>query len=143
MGEVGATVAQVALGDPNHATWEEGSKLVDAFKSSSIKISASMIGYPGEDYTSPATIQATGGFGDLKTRQDCLGIFRHAVNQTSELEVPILLSHAGFIPEPDEKGRAEFVDCLGGGPSQVLNARLHVHHHRFVPGKDDMIDQGP
>ncbi len=113
MGEVGATVAQVALGDPNHATWEEGSKLVDAFKSSSIKISAAMIGYPGEDYTSPATIQATGGFGNLATRQDCLGIFRHAVNQTAELGVPILLSHAGFIPEPDEKERNEFIDCLG------------------------------
>ncbi len=113
MGEVGASVAQIALGDPNHATWEEGSKLVDALRASSIGISAAMIGYPGEDYTSPATIQATGGFGNLATRKECLAIFRHAVKQTAELEVPILLSHAGFIPEPGEEGRDEFVDCLG------------------------------
>lgn len=113
MEEVGATVAQVALGDPNHATWREGAGLVRALGQSSIEISATMIGYPGEDYTSPATIQATGGFGNPETRQACLATFRHAVNQTAELGVPILVSHAGFIPEPGEEGRSEFVDCIG------------------------------
>lgn len=113
MEEVGATVAQVALGDPNHATWQEGAGLVQALRQSSIEITATMIGYPGEDYTSPATIQATGGFGNPETRQSCLGIFRHAVNQTAELGVPIIVSHAGFIPEPGEEGRDAFVDCIG------------------------------
>ncbi len=112
MDTVGAQVAQVALGDPNHATWEEGAGFLDALKASSLDISATMIGYPGEDYTSPATIQATGGFGNPETRAVCLGIFRHAVNQTAELGVPILLSHAGFIPDPGEEARDGFLDCI-------------------------------
>ena len=31
---------------------------------SGIVLTSAMLGFPGEDYTSPATIQATGGFGD-------------------------------------------------------------------------------
>lgn len=112
MDAVGATVCQVALGDPNHATWEEGDGLIDALRSSGLAISAMMIGYPGEDYTSPATIKATGGFGDPSTRQECLEIFKYAVDRTAELGISNLMSHAGFIPEADDPVRLSFLDCL-------------------------------
>ncbi len=113
MEQVGAVVVQVALGDPNHATWEEGERLIEVLKKSHLEISATMLGYPGEDYASPATIKASGGFGDAGTREERLGMFRRAVEQTAELEVPYLTSHAGFIPEPDSSQRQSFLDCLG------------------------------
>jgi sugar phosphate isomerase/epimerase len=71
-----------------------------------------MIGYPGEDYTSPATIRRTGGFGDPATRPERLAIFRQAVDQTVEMGLKILASHGGFIPEPSSAERTSFLDCL-------------------------------
>ena len=112
MKEVGAGVAQVALGDPNHATWKEGADIVRALKDSNIEMSASMIGYPGEDYTSPATIKKTGGFGDPALRKERMEIFKRAVDMTRELDLEIIASHAGFIPEPEDPGRGSFLDCL-------------------------------
>jgi sugar phosphate isomerase/epimerase len=112
MSDVGAAVTQVALGDPNHAQWQEGKEIVSALKKSHLEISATMIGYPGEDYTSPATIQKTGGFGDPATRSERLSMFSRAVDMTVELGVKILASHAGFIPPPGDPGRMPFLDCL-------------------------------
>ena len=112
MKEVGAAVTQVALGDPNHASWKEGSGIVPALKGSHLEISGTMIGYPGEDYTTPETIRRTGGFGDPATREERLGIFRRAVDMTAELGAKLLASHAGFIPGPEDPARASFLDCL-------------------------------
>lgn len=112
MRDVGAAVVQVALGDPNHASWKEGADIVKALKASHLEMSAAMIGYPGEDYASPATIRQTGGFGDPGTRRERIAMFRRAVDMTAELELKILASHAGFIPEPEDPERGPFLDCL-------------------------------
>ena len=71
-----------------------------------------MIGFPGEDYTSPETIRQTGGFGDSATRSERLDIFRQAVDQTAALGLRCLCSHAGFIPEDDGAERSSFLDCI-------------------------------
>ena len=110
--EVGAAVTQVALGDPNHATWKEGAGFIKSLRQSHLEVSAAMIGYPGEDYTTPQTIQKTGGFGDPETRKERLVIFKQAVDMTAELELPILASHAGFIPPPNDPDRGPLLDCL-------------------------------
>lgn len=112
MKDVGAAVVQVALGDPNHASWQEGAEIVKVLKRSHLDISATMIGYPGEDYTTPQTIKATGGFGDPATRGERMKIFKRAVDMTAELGVKILASHGGFIPEPGSPDRMAFLDCL-------------------------------
>jgi L-ribulose-5-phosphate 3-epimerase len=113
LGEVGASSVQLALGDPNHASWKEGDRLVEAAKKASFEITAAMIGFPGEDYTTPETIRRTGGFGDPARRRERLDIFRWAVDRTVELGVEILSTHAGFIPEPEDPERGGFIDCLG------------------------------
>jgi len=112
MKDVGAAVTQVALGDPNHATWKEGADLVKALKKSHLEISATMIGYPGEDYTTPQSIQKTGGFGDPATRRERLEMFKRAVDMTQDLGLTLLASHGGFIPEVGDPGRSSFLDCL-------------------------------
>jgi L-ribulose-5-phosphate 3-epimerase len=113
MNEVGAGLTQIGLGDPTHGTWKEGHDLLKALKEAKVEISATMIGYPGEDYTTPETIRRTGGFGDPATRAERLKIFRAAVDQTAEMGMKILASHAGFIPPAGSPERASFLDCLG------------------------------
>lgn len=112
MTEVGAASTQVALGDPNHATWKEGPNFIKALKQSHLEVTGTMIGYPGEDYTTPQTIQRTGGFGDPALRKARLELFKKAVEMTAELGSKILASHAGFIPEPGSPERGSFLDCL-------------------------------
>ena len=109
--QVGADVVQIGLGDPNHGSWEEGGRFDELLKESCLKLSAAMIGFPQEDYTSPATIRKTGGFGDPATRAECLTIFRDAVDRTAALGLEMLLAHAGFIPEDDGPERSSFLDC--------------------------------
>ena len=110
--EVGAAVVQIGLGDPTHGTWKEGGGFLGVLRESPLKLTGAMIGYPGEDYTSPRTIRKTGGFGDPGTRAERMKIFRQAVDQTAELGLTNLCSHAGFVPEPESPERASFLDCL-------------------------------
>ena len=110
--EVGAEVVQIGLGDPTHGSWDEGDGFLAALKDSGLSLSGTMIGFPGEDYTSPATIRQTGGFGDPATRSERLDIFRLAVDQTAALGLRCLCSHAGFIPEDDGAERSSFLDCI-------------------------------
>ena len=41
-----------------------------------------MLGFPGEDYTTPQAIQATGGFGDPSTRPERLERLAWALDRT-------------------------------------------------------------
>jgi sugar phosphate isomerase/epimerase len=113
LGEVGASAVQIGLGDPTHGTWKEGDRMVEMAKKASFEITAAMIGFAGEDYTTPDTIKRTGGFGDPATRRERLETFRWAVDRTVELGVEVLTAHAGFIPEPGSPDRSAFIDCLG------------------------------
>jgi hypothetical protein len=53
---------------PHHASWEEGDALPEAARASGLTFTGAMLGFPGEDYTTPQTIQATGGFGNPADR---------------------------------------------------------------------------
>jgi len=110
--EVGAEVVQVGIGDPTHGAWDEGESFVETLQATGLELSGTMIGFPGEDYTSPATIRESGGFGDPALRTERLGIFRYAVDKTAELGLQCLCSHAGFIPEADGPERSSFLDCI-------------------------------
>jgi len=71
-----------------------------------------MLGFPGEDYTTPQTIKATGGFGDPSTRAERLERLRWALDRTRALGLSDLTLHAGFIPEPHDPGRKAMLETL-------------------------------
>src|SRR3954449_2785860 len=106
------SVVQLACGDPHHAAWDEGDGMPAAAKAAGLKISGTMLGFPGEDYTTPQTIQKTGGFGDPATRAERLERLRWALDRTRALGLPDLMLHAGFIPEPGQADRKPFLDTL-------------------------------
>jgi len=106
-------VVQIACGDPHHADWEEGDHLPVAARAAGFRMTGAMLGFPGEDYTTPQTIQETGGFGNPATRPERLERFQWALNRTRALGLSDLMMHAGFLPEPDDADRKPFLDTLG------------------------------
>jgi L-ribulose-5-phosphate 3-epimerase len=111
--ELGIDVVQIACGDPHHAAWEEGDRLPEVARAAGFRLTGAMLGFPGEDYTTPQTIQKTGGFGDPATRPERLQRFRWALDRTRALGLSDLMLHAGFLPEPDASDRKPFLDTLG------------------------------
>jgi sugar phosphate isomerase/epimerase len=110
---LGIDVVQIACGDPHHAAWDEGDNLPQAARSAGFRMTGAMLGFPGEDYTTPQTIQHTGGFGNPATRAERLERFAWALERTRALGLTDLMLHAGFIPEPGEPDRRAFLDTLG------------------------------
>lgn len=110
--KLGIDVVQIACGDPHHAAWDEGDKMPGAARAAGFRMTGAMLGFPGEDYTTPQTIQKTGGFGDPATRPQRLERFQWAVERTVALGLKDIMLHAGFIPEPKEPDRKPFLDTL-------------------------------
>lgn len=112
LGELGVNVVQIACGDPHHASWEEGDNLPEVARASGITFTGAMLGFPGEDYTTPQTIKQTGGFGDPADRPARLARLRWALDRTLALGLSDLMLHAGFLPEADDPGRSAMLDTL-------------------------------
>src|SRR5438874_1927252 len=112
LNRLGIDVVQIACGDPHHASWDEGDAMPAAAKAAGFRMSGSMLGFPGEDYTTPATIERTGGFGDPATRPERLERFEWGLRRTQELGLSDIMLHAGFIPEAGDPGRRPFLDTL-------------------------------
>lgn len=112
MDRLGIDVVQIACGDPHHAAWEEGEALPQAARAAGFRMTGCMLGFPGEDYTTPQTIQKTGGFGNPADRPERLKRFEWALTRTKDLGLSDLMLHAGFLPEPGDPDRKPFLDTL-------------------------------
>jgi sugar phosphate isomerase/epimerase len=111
--QLGVNVVQIACGDPYHASWNEGDDMPEAALAAGFDLTGAMLGFPGEDYTTPQTIQKTGGFGDPATRPERLERFAWALDRTLALGLADIMLHAGFLPEPGDPDRKPFLDTLG------------------------------
>ena len=58
---------------------------VEAARAAGFRMTGAMLGFPGEDYTTPATIQKSGGFGNPADRPERLKRFQWALDRTLEL----------------------------------------------------------
>ena len=119
MDSLGLKAVQIACGDPQHASWEEGEEMPKAALAAGLVMTGTMLGFPGEDYTSPATIQKTGGFGDPNTRADRLDRLDWALARTFALGLKDMMLHAGFLPEPHDPIRKAFLDTLGDAAARA------------------------
>jgi sugar phosphate isomerase/epimerase len=112
MDRLGTDVVQIACGDPHHASWDEGDGLPEIARSAGLRLTGAMLGFPGEDYTTPQTIQKTGGFGNPADRPERLKRLQWALDRTRALGLTDLMLHGGFIPEPKDPDRKPFLDTL-------------------------------
>ena len=112
LGDLGVNATQIACGDPHHASWSEGDDMPRAARGSGLVLTGAMLGFAGEDYTTPQSIQATGGFGDPATRPERLERLAWALDRTVALGLADLTLHAGFLPEAGDPGRKGMLDTL-------------------------------
>jgi sugar phosphate isomerase/epimerase len=112
MDQLGIDVVQIACGDPHHASWDEGDRMPDAAKAAGFRMTGAMLGFPGEDYTTPQTIQRTGGFGPKELRSERLERFRWALDRVKKLGLSDLMLHAGFLPHERDPERKPLLDVL-------------------------------
>ncbi len=112
LASLGINVVQIACGDPHHASWEEGDSMPAVAHRSGMIMTGAMLGFPGEDYTTPASIKATGGFGDPALRPERINRLKWALDRTIALGLSDLSLHAGFIPEPGDPARASMLETL-------------------------------
>ena len=110
--QLGVNVVQIACGDPHHASWDEGEAMPAAAHDSGIVMTGAMLGFPGEDYTTPLTIKETGGFGNPALRTERIERLKWAIHRTMALGLSDLSLHAGFLPAPDEPGRSAVLATL-------------------------------
>jgi L-ribulose-5-phosphate 3-epimerase len=109
---LGINTVQIACGDPHHAAWEEGEDFPAVARQARFQLTGAMLGFPGEDYTTPQTIQRTGGFGDPALRPERLERLQWALARTRALGLSDLMLHAGFLPERGHPDRKPFLDTL-------------------------------
>jgi L-ribulose-5-phosphate 3-epimerase len=112
LGELGVNVVQIACGDPHHASWAEGDAMPSAAVASGIVMTGAMLGFPGEDYTTPQTIKQTGGFGNPADRPERLARLKWALDRTVALGLSDLTLHAGFLPDVNDPDRHAMLDTL-------------------------------
>src|SRR5688572_13264620 len=63
-----------------------------------IAITATMISYPGEDYSSIAAIRETGGLVPDAHWEVRRKLTEHAAKLSAQLDVKLLSTHVGFVP---------------------------------------------
>jgi sugar phosphate isomerase/epimerase len=93
-------------------------------RASGITFTGAMLGFPGEDYTTPRTIQATGGFGNPADRPERLERLRWALDRTIALGLSDLMLHAGFLPDLDDPGRPALLDTLARAGQLAQEKRI-------------------
>ena len=112
LGDLGVNVTQIACGDPHHASWDEGDAMPRAALASGLAMTGAMLGFPGEDYTTPDTIKHSGGFGNPADRPERLERLKWALDRTLALGLTDLMLHAGFLPEVGDPARKALLDTL-------------------------------
>jgi sugar phosphate isomerase/epimerase len=119
---LGVAHVQIACGDPHHASWIEGDAMPKAAKDAGFIMTGAMLGFPGEDYTTPQTIQATGGFGPSHLRDERLDRLQWALQRTKELGLRDLSTHAGYIPPVGSADRTPFLNTLARAAQLATDA---------------------
>ena len=123
---LGIDFVQIACGDPHHAAWDEGDEMPNAALAANFSLGGAMLGFPGEDYTTPRSIRETGGFGNPATRPERLDRFEWALERTKALGLNDLMLHAGFIPEVGDPERKPFLDTLAKVSQLAAEKRVTV-----------------
>jgi len=126
MDRLGVDLVQIACGDPHHAAWDEGDDMPEAANAAKFVMGGAMLGFPGEDYTTPKHIERTGGFGDPATRPERLERLSWAIERTTRLGLNDLMFHAGFIPAVGSPERKAFLDTLAKAADMAADEGLYI-----------------
>ena len=85
-------------------------------------MTGAMLGFPGEDYSTPQAIEKTAASAIPPPDPERLRRLQWALQRTLDLGLADLMMHAGFIPAPGDPARKAFLDTLGAA-SALAQAR--------------------
>ena len=102
--QIGIRRVQLAL-DPIREKPQTWGSVGEQLRTAGFTIVSGMIGFVGEDYTTMETIHATGGVAPDQTWDENWENIPKAADIASQLGIPLVTFHAGFLP-PDEKDPA-------------------------------------
>lgn len=108
-------LSHLQLGVPRLTTLDEKRKAaeISAIKSSGLSLTATMIGFAGEDYSTIASIRKTGGYvadSEYPIRRQ---ITKAAGRITRELGVDKISAHVGFVPPSSDPNYQVMVTRVG------------------------------
>jgi sugar phosphate isomerase/epimerase len=102
--QLGLEHVQLALGPLLEADDATRDAEVQTLRDSGIKITAGMISFPGEDYTTIASIRGTGGFMPDELWPARKELTLRAADLAQSLGLSMISTHVGFVPpSSDEK----------------------------------------
>ncbi len=107
---LGVDLVQVGFWDD---AFRDRDRVIRIIRDSRLEVSATCLGFEGEDYTTIQTIAETGGFKPDSFWPARIEKTRHFAEFTRELGVDLLAAHIGFVPhEVSDPQHAVMVDRL-------------------------------
>lgn len=79
-------------------------------RAAQIGFTGAMMSFPGEDYTTIATIRKTGGLIPDDQWPLRRGLIKEGARLAKEMGIRTITTHVGFVPKPNETGYAEIRD---------------------------------
>ena len=111
--EVGVRFVQLALDPLVQGAWKREA-VAAALEERGVRIRSGMMGTKGEDYSTLETIKETGGVRRTEHWAANLAAARETARVASEMEIPLVSFHAGFLPHDSaDPERAILLERLG------------------------------
>ena len=123
---LGLTHLQLGLGDLLSLDDDARADAVTQLRDSGLKITATMISFPGEDYASIASIRRTGGLVPDERWEERHTLLIRAAQLSKLLGVAQLTTHVGFIPAPNDANYQTLVDRISNIAKPLADAGLEL-----------------
>jgi L-ribulose-5-phosphate 3-epimerase len=120
------THVQLALGDLLALDDDARGAAIAQLLDSGLKITATMISYPGENYSSIASIRRTGGLVPDERWEERQTLLIRAAELSKVLGVTQLTTHVGFIPAPNDANYQTLVDRICSIAKPLAEAGLEL-----------------
>jgi sugar phosphate isomerase/epimerase len=123
---LGLQHVQLALGPIVKMDDKQKFQELGVLRGSGLTFTAGMIGFPGEDYSTIATIRKTGGFVAEEEFEVRRAMTRSAAQVAVEMGMNLLSAHIGFVPPSSDPAYASMVEriCLIANDLEALGVTL-------------------
>jgi L-ribulose-5-phosphate 3-epimerase len=112
MKQVGLSHLQLYIGPLIKLDEAQQKKQIDEIKNAGITITAGMMGFPGEDYSTIARIKQTGGFVPDELWDQRRELFGKAAAICKRFGIGLLSTHIGFVPPSSDSQYSSTVERI-------------------------------
>jgi sugar phosphate isomerase/epimerase len=130
---------QLALGPLVFLDDKQKHQELGHLRDSGLAITAGMIGFPGEDYSTIARIRATGGYLPDETWEIRKLITIEAGKLTRGLGVSVLTTHIGFIPQSNHPDYAKLLERLAFVAGALTNDGITLAMETGQEGASELL----